>query len=154
MAQDSIRNHEQLTQTALTFESKFEVLEPTQINDYFVEKDGQRFAGTHLLVDLWEAKYLTDKTIVEHALRQAAASANATALHVHLNKFTENGGVSGVLILAESHISIHTWPERSFAAVDIFMCGSCNPHSCIDVLNDVFEPARIILVEQRRGLLP
>ena len=154
MAQNTSRVHGQLTQVVMEIESDLIVPEPSQINDYFVKKNGQRFAGTHLLVDLWEAKNLEDKKIVEKALRKAAASANATALHVHLNKFTENGGISGVLVLAESHISIHTWPERSFAAVDIFMCGNCDPHKCIDVLNDVFEPANIILIEQRRGLLP
>ena len=154
MARETDRDHGQTSQAVMEFDSDLIFPEPAQINDYFVKKDGQRFAGTHLLVDLWQAKNLEDKKTVERALRKAADSANATPLHVHLNKFTENGGISGVLVLAESHISIHTWPERSFAAIDIFMCGSCDPHKCIDVLSDVFEPAKIILIEQRRGLLP
>jgi S-adenosylmethionine decarboxylase len=62
--------------------------------------------------------------------------------------------VSGVLVLAESHISIHTWPERDFAAVDIFMCGCCNPYHSLPVLKDVFAPKSILLSEQRRGLIP
>ena len=62
-----------------------------------------------------------------------------------------NGGVSGVLVLAESHISIHTWPERDFAAVDIFMCGACNPYHSLPVLKEVFQPKSILLAEQRRG---
>ena len=64
-----------------------------------------------------------------------------------------NGGVSGVLVLAESHISIHTWPERDFAAVDIFMCGACNPYHSLPVLKEVFAPKSILLSEQRRGLI-
>jgi len=123
------------------------------LNDYFVEKDGVRFAGTHLLVDMWGASNLTDIGVIEEAVCDAATAANATILHVHLKQFTENGGVSGVLVLAESHISIHTWPERSFAALDIFMCGECDPHLSVPVLEKAFQPKNIELTEQRRGTL-
>lgn len=124
------------------------------VNDYFVEKDGMRYAGTHLLVDLWGASHLSERDIIESALQQAAHAAGATPLHLHLKKFTENGGISGVLVLAESHISIHTWPEREFAAIDIFMCGDCEPYNAIPVLKNIFRPESIQLNEQRRGLLP
>ena len=53
----------------------------------------------------------------------------ATILHGHFHHFGPNSGVSGVLVLAESHVSIHTWPERDYAALDIFVCGDCNPIS-------------------------
>jgi len=71
------------------------------------------------LIDFWEAENLTNRITVENALREAAISANATAINLQLNQYSENGGISGILVLAESHISIHTWPERSFAAIDI-----------------------------------
>ena len=119
--------------------------------DYFVERDGERFAGTHLLIDLWGATNLADPTHIDAALREAAVSAGATILHSHFHHFTPNGGVSGVVVLAESHISIHTWPERDFAAIDIFMCGACNPHDAIPVLQAAFHPSRVDLDEQRRG---
>ena len=119
--------------------------------DYFVERDGQRFAGTHLLVDLWEARNLSDPVHIDAALRSAAERAGATILHSHFHHFTPNGGVSGVVVLAESHISIHTWPERQFAAIDIFMCGCCDPHDSIPVLQEAFCPGRMDLDEQRRG---
>ena len=119
--------------------------------DYFVERDGQRFAGTHLLIDLWDAENLSDPVHIDRALRTAAERAGATILHSHFHHFTPNGGVSGVVVLAESHISIHTWPERRFAAVDIFMCGCCNPHDSIPVLQEAFSPGRVDLDEQRRG---
>jgi S-adenosylmethionine decarboxylase len=57
-----------------------------------------------------------------------------------------------VVVLAESHISIHTWPERNFAAVDIFMCGACDPHDAVPVLEAAFKPSSVNLDEQRRGL--
>jgi S-adenosylmethionine decarboxylase len=119
--------------------------------DYFVEKDGVRFAGTHLLVDLWDAENLSDPVHIDIALRAAAERAGATILHSHFHHFTPNGGVSGVVVLAESHISIHTWPERHFAAIDIFMCGNCDPHDSIPVLQEAFSPGRVDLDEQRRG---
>ena len=119
--------------------------------DYFVERDGMKYAGTHLLVDLWGATNLADPTLIDAALRNAAIKAGATILHSHFHHFTPNGGVSGVVVLAESHISIHTWPERDFAAIDIFMCGACNPHDAIPVLQAAFHPSRVDLDEQRRG---
>jgi S-adenosylmethionine decarboxylase len=119
--------------------------------DYWIERDGQRFAGMHLLVDLWGATNLSEPDHIDRALREAAIVAGATILHSHFHHFTPNGGVSGVLVLAESHISIHTWPEKNFAAIDIFMCGDCNPHLGIPVIEAAFSPARIDLDEQRRG---
>lgn len=122
------------------------------IHDYFVTRDGQRFAGVHLLIDLWGASGLDDAVLVERTLSDAAAAAGATVLHVHLKQFGENGGVSGVLVLAESHISIHTWPERGFAAIDIFTCGNCVPENAVPVFERAFTPERVTVKEERRGV--
>ena len=119
--------------------------------DYFVEKDGMKFAGTHLLIDLWGARNLDQPELIDRALREGAIVAGATILHSHFHHFTPNGGVSGVVVLAESHISIHTWPERDFAAIDIFMCGVCDPRRAIPVLQAAFCPERTDVDEQRRG---
>lgn len=119
--------------------------------DYFIERNGVRYAGTHLLIDLWGASNLDDIDLIEHALRRGADAAGATILHCHLHHFEPNGGVSGVLVLAESHISIHTWPEASYAALDVFMCGDCDPHKAIPHLQDAFTPDRIGVDEQLRG---
>ena len=121
--------------------------------DYFVERDGVKFAGTHLLVDLWGASNIGDPAAIDRALREAALAAGATILHSHFHHFGPDAGVSGVIVLAESHISIHTWPERNFAAVDIFMCGSCDPYDSLPVLKAAFQPSSINLDEQRRGLI-
>ncbi len=119
--------------------------------DYFIERDGVRYAGTHLLIDLWGAGNLDDINLIERTLRQGADAAGATILHCHLHHFEPNGGVSGVLVLAESHISIHTWPENSYAALDVFMCGDCDPHKAVPFLQEAFKPDRIDVDEQLRG---
>ncbi|HKK28943.1 MAG TPA: adenosylmethionine decarboxylase [Alphaproteobacteria bacterium] len=120
--------------------------------DFFVKKDGVEFAGTHLLIDLSGAANLNDLETVEAALREAAIVSGATILNVDLHHFEPNGGISGVVVLSESHISIHTWPERDFAALDIFMCGDCNPYLAIPVLKKAFKPSAVQLSEHRRGL--
>lgn len=121
--------------------------------DHFVERDGVKFAGTHLLIELWNAKNLGDMMITDQMLREATEAAGATLLHIHLHHFGPNAGLSGVAVLAESHISIHTWPERGYAALDIFMCGSCDPYKAIPVLRRAFEPGVVQLSEQKRGVI-
>jgi S-adenosylmethionine decarboxylase len=121
--------------------------------DFFIKKDGVEYAGTHLLVELWGAHNLCDPGLAETALTDAALEAGATILHSYMHPFGPNMGVSGVVVLAESHISIHTWPERGYAAVDIFMCGSCDPYLAVKVLKSVFTPEHVQLCEQKRGLI-
>ena len=127
--------------------------EASDQKDYFVEKDGVVFAGSHILVDLWGARNLDDQDFIEWALRSAAAACGATLLHIHLHQFTDSGGVSGIAVLAESHISVHTWPERNFAAFDVFMCGKCDPTDALPVLRDFFAPTDMQVDSYRRGLV-
>jgi S-adenosylmethionine decarboxylase len=125
----------------------------TVAKDHFIERNGVKYAGTHLLVELWGARNLGDLALTEAALREGATAAGATILHCHLHHFGPNAGLSGVLVLAESHISIHTWPEREYAAIDIFMCGICDPYQAIPAIKRAFEPASIQIAESRRGVM-
>ena len=84
-------------------------------------------------------------------MRRCVDAAGATLLHIHLHHFEPNGGVSGVAVLAESHISIHSWPENGYAALDVFMCGSAKPEACVPVLRKAFKPKRIAVSELLRG---
>lgn len=121
-------------------------------DDHFVLRDGVRCAGAHLIVDLYQAERLDDLAHVETTLRACVDVAGATLLHIHLHHFEPNGGISGVAVLAESHISIHSWPEHGYAALDIFMCGDANPDACVPVLRDAFKPKKIAVGEHLRGL--
>lgn len=122
--------------------------------DHFVERDGLRFAGTHLVVDLWNASHLDDIEVVEGALRAAVLAAGATLLKLDLHCFSSSGGITGVAVLAESHISIHTWPERAYAAVDVFMCGDADPYKAINALRHALSPRILTVSEYRRGVMP
>jgi S-adenosylmethionine decarboxylase len=119
--------------------------------DLFMQRDGYEFAGTHLLIDCWQATNLDKLAHIENTLREAVKVTGATLLHLHLHHFTPNGGVSGVAVLAESHISIHTWPERDYAALDIFMCGDTQPEKAIKVFEQAFDTNDIRVTEHLRG---
>ncbi len=119
--------------------------------DHFITKDGMRFAGYHLIADFWGCSRINELDLMEQAMRDAVIAAGATLLHIHLHHFTPNGGVSGVAVLAESHISVHTWPEFGFAAFDIFMCGDAKPHEAIKVLKSAFNPQNVLIDELQRG---
>jgi spermidine synthase len=122
--------------------------------DFFIERNGIRFAGTHLIIDLYGAIRLDDLSFIESTLIDCVHAAKATLLDLNLHHFTPNGGVSGVAVLAESHISIHSWPEHKYAALDIFTCGQSEPHNAVEVLRAAFKPERLVVEEHLRGKTP
>jgi len=124
-----------------------------ETQDHFVRRENLEFAGTHLILDLWGASHLDDLELMECKLRESVEVAGATLLHIHLHHFTPNGGISGVAVLAESHISVHTWPERGYAAFDVFMCGDAEPEKTIPVLKQAFKPTQLNVTEHLRGMV-
>ena len=99
--------------------------------------------GTHALIDVRGAARLDEPAHLEAVLSRAASAAGATILQAHFHHFGRNMGVTGVLMRAESHISIHTWPETGFAALDIFMCGAARIDAAIAVIEEAFGAAQI-----------
>ena len=136
--------------TAIT-DGEVQPYDPGEAKDHFIVKNGVHCAGTHLIIDLIGANKLDNIHLIEETMRKCVEVAGATLLHLHLHHFTPNAGVSGVAVLAESHISIHTWPERQYAALDVFMCGDACPELCVEVLRDAFGPANIVVGEHLRG---
>ena len=118
--------------------------------DHFAVRNGVRCAGAHLIIDLYGAQGLNDIDHIDATLRRCVAAAGATLLHIHLHHFQPNG-VSGVAVLAESHISIHTWPDAGYAALDVFMCGKANPDACVPILREAFKAKRVAVGEHLRG---
>ena len=110
-------------------------------------------SGNHILADLFgiEAALLANAASLEASMRDAAATAGARILTSHFHSFGEGHGVTGVMLLAESHMSIHTWPEREFAAVDIFMCGAADAQRALAALLGQLGPQRHRLRTILRG---
>ncbi len=106
--------------------------------DGLMQRGDSVFAGMHITVDLYDAENLDNIDFIESVMRECVELCGATLLHIHLHHFTPNDGVTGVAVLEESHISVHTWPERSFAAFDIFMCGESKPEEAVELLKQRF----------------
>ena len=119
-------------------------------DDYFIQRGGKIFAGTHLIIDVVNGKGLDDEGLIEMAFRRCVDVCGATLLHIHTHKFSPQG-VSGVAILAESHISVHTWPEIGYGAFDVFMCGDAQPWNAVAVLKEIFETGDVQVREVLRG---
>ena len=119
--------------------------------DHFITRDGKTYAGTHLIIDVYGGSRLDDIEHIRQMMHDAVTAAGATLLHTHLHHFTPNGGVSGVAVLAESHISIHTWPERDYGALDVFMCGDSAPERAVEVIRAAFQPSYLDVDTHLRG---
>ena len=109
--------------------------------------------GRHLLADFYgvAARTLNDARALETTLLAAAREASAVPLACQFHAFGGGGGVTGMVLLQESHISVHTWPEHGFAAVDVFMCGGARPADAIAAIERAWRPARVVLRESGRG---
>ena len=111
--------------------------------------------GTHLLFELKKCKknILADLDFVETAMLDAATEAKATIVEHKFHEFNPFG-ISGMVIIAESHLSIHTWPEYDYAAVDIFTCGDIiKPQEAAEFLIERFGSLEPQIMEVKRGLI-
>ena len=105
------------------------------------------FKGKHLLLELYECnnQKLNDELFLRYLINNSAKLAKAKVLNLISNKF-EPYGVTAIALLAESHLSIHTWPESNYAAVDIFTCGeNMNPELASQYLIEHLEASKHLL---------
>jgi S-adenosylmethionine decarboxylase len=121
------------------------------------EKEANRLhaLGTHLLLELRDCnpKTLTNLEFVRETLKNAALEAKATIVEVAFHEFSPFG-ISGMVVIAESHLAIHTWPEYGYAAVDVFTCGDLiDPKIAAQYLIEKFESRNPSIVEMKRGIL-
>ena len=136
--------------------------DPESFGDWLVkDEEGLPFRpdeapslGSHLLIELYgcNGKTLETEEIVGQAMHDAAAASKATIVEQSFHEF-KPFGVSGAVIIQESHYTIHTWPEHRYAAVDLFYCGgTVLVHKAVEVLRERFQPERIKFLVVRRGL--
>lgn len=111
--------------------------------------------GTHLIVELYDcdANFINDSRQVESSLLKAADISGATVVQSMIHEFNPHG-ISGVIVIEESHFSVHTWPEYGYCALDIFTCGSDIDYlSALQYLKDTFAAQSISVNEIKRGVL-
>ena len=99
--------------------------------------------GRHILIECFGGHARLDAAALQRLLRRAARAGGANVLSCHMHGFGTDGGVTGVALLAESHITVHTWPERAYAAFDVFMCGTCDADRAADVIARAVPDARL-----------
>ncbi|MCH8547872.1 MAG: adenosylmethionine decarboxylase [Balneolaceae bacterium] len=110
--------------------------------------------GKQILVEFYDcdSDKINDVIYIENSLIQATKASNATIISHNFHKFSPYG-VSGMVVIAESHVAIHTWPEYKYAAVDIFTCGdTIDPWVIQEQLKDYFESKNVSSMEMKRGL--
>ncbi|HXF53798.1 MAG TPA: S-adenosylmethionine decarboxylase, partial [Hyphomicrobiaceae bacterium] len=118
--------------------------------DRLVEHDDQRFAGTHLSIDLIGAEHTGELPVIEAALKRCVEAAGAKLLHIYLHHVGPSCGVSGIVVLAEGQISLLSRPALRYAALDVFVGGKVKPHLAIEVLKEAFRPTSIAVKEHLR----
>ncbi|HEX8968105.1 MAG TPA: adenosylmethionine decarboxylase [Chloroflexota bacterium] len=109
--------------------------------------------GRHVILEMWGCQNLDSVDTAECALREMVEALDVHLLDLRVYPFSPVG-VTGVAIVSESHLVIHTWPEHGYAAVDIFTCGAQrDPQQAVNVLRRLFQPERIGVMEINRGQL-
>lgn len=111
-----------------------------------------KYAGVQLIIELWNAENLSSLPIIKKILKDSVKACGATLLKIDLHKFSPYGGISGMAIISESHLSVHTWPEYKYAALDIFVCGNVDPYKAIIVLKTGFKTENLQIAEFKRGI--
>ena len=117
---------------------------------------GMQALGRHLLCELYgcDRESLNRPELIRAEMLAAVSRSGATPIQDFVHTFTPHG-VTGIIVIAESHFAIHTWPEYGFAAVDLFTCGdSVDPYVAFEHLTKALRAASHSIVELRRGLLP
>ena len=107
--------------------------------------------GRHVILEMWGCQNLESVETAERALREMVVALDVNLLDLRVYPFSPVG-VTGIAIVSESHLVIHTWPEYGYAAVDLFTCGAVrDPQDAVNVLRRLFKPDRIGVMEINRG---
>jgi len=113
-----------------------------------------KILGRHLIVELsgCNRKRLDDEELLRESLDEAVRRSGATKVRSVLHRYNPQG-ISGVVVIAESHFSIHTWPEYGYAAVDFFTCGeTVDPYLALDYIKEALEATDVHVSEIMRGM--
>lgn len=117
----------------------------------FFPQKKQKFLGLHLIAEFWYGKIIEDTKEIKKILITAAKKANNTPLKVVIHKFQPQG-ITGVVLLAESHIALHSWPEFHYLSIDIYTCGNkATSEKALEYLEKEFQPKKVKVKKIKRG---
>ncbi|UCD95233.1 MAG: S-adenosylmethionine decarboxylase proenzyme [Candidatus Zixiibacteriota bacterium] len=113
-----------------------------------------KILGRHLIAELSDcpSEVLNDSAILEEVMKEAARISGATVVDSTFHRYSPQG-LSGIVVIAESHISVHTWPEYGYAAIDCFTCGtSVDPWKALEYLKSALKSRSMAVSEIKRGI--
>lgn len=111
----------------------------------------QKFSGIHLIAEFWYGKIIEDPKKIREILITAVRKMNNSPLKVAIHKFQPQG-ITAVVLLAESHIALHSWPEFNYLAIDIYTCGDkATPEKALEYLKKEFQPKKVKIKKIKRG---
>lgn len=109
------------------------------------------YAGNHLIFDFWGSEEIQNQKLIIESCHTGVTRAGAHILHSHFHEFGDGCGMTGVVVLSESHLSLHTWPEINLMTFDIYMCGTASPKMALDYLKEHLKPKKVVLLDLKRG---
>lgn len=117
-------------------------------------KNKNKYLGSHLIAEFWHGKIIDDEKKLKKILFETIKRSNNTPLKFAFHKFNPQG-ITGVVLLAESHLALHCWPEFNYLAIDIFTCGDkTKPYKALKYLRKVFKPKKVEIQKIKRGKFP
>ena len=121
--------------------------------EHFITEGQDIYVGNHVIADLWGGTNHLASTDILSCLATACEDAGATVLFKHAHHFGEGCGTTGVIVLSESHLSWHHYPEVHLVAIDIFMCGTANPENALPRIREFWQPRTVDFNSMRRGIV-
>ena len=119
--------------------------------EHFIREDKEIYVGNHLIADLWGITNHDDADAIKDIFIEACKDAGASVLFSHCHPFGEGCGTTGVIVLAESHLSWHHYPEVNMISIDIFMCGTADPRKAMSRIEKFWKPNCMDVKNLNRG---
>lgn len=113
-----------------------------------------QYIGQHIIAEFWQCQNSNSTQVIKEALLRAVKACRAELLALKIHRFSPKG-ISGIAMIGESHISLHTWPENDYMAIDIFTCGQkVKPYLALEALKKIFQPKHLKIIKLKRGMKP
>lgn len=121
--------------------------------EHFIQDPTGTYVGNHVIVDMWGIINHMDQDLIMDTFAKACEDAGATVLFKHCHTFGEDCGTTGVVVLSESHLSHHHYPEVNLITIDMFMCGVADPRKALPRIKDFWQPQHVDFHHMKRGIV-